>query len=720
MQAPSISHESILEQLRKILASQGFENAGRSRALLKFVVEQTVNNRVDRLKEYTLGSEALGRGDSFDPRTDPIVRAEASRLRRRLELYYATEGRSDPVHILLPKGGYVPQFLGAAPDDRAIVSKQADSALPRPRRRGWLVAGALAVGCAAGLALWVPRRSPPPALVQFDVELKARGMVGSEVGNHVILSPDGARLVYVSLRADGVTVLNTRRLDQSEATELSGTEGARDPFFSPDGHWVGFQATDELKKTPVEGGSPVVLANVSDASFGASWGDDGNIVASLGAGKLSRISSVGGPPSVVLDVARESITPMWPQVLPGAKVVVFTAVGSSGPNEGRIEALSLPTGKRTVLARRGTYGRYLPNGYATYLNQGTLFALPVDIDRMETHGEAFPVLDGVSYSSTYGFAQIDLSRNGSLVYQKNSGGQLIAEWSDSAGQAEPFPAKPGRYFWPSLSPDGKHLALSVTESGATGVWVFQGPEPITKITPADRPIWSPDGRFLVLGGAGGLAWRLSDGDGKTQRLLGNGNIQQVPWSFSPDGKRLAYHERSSTTGFDLWTVPIRMSASGLVAGSPELFLRTPAYETYPAFSPDGRWMAYGSNVSGSWQVYVRSFPDGGKAVQVSTSGGRIARWSPNRRDLLYRTDDQRLMVAAYTVKEGLFTVQGVRQWPQLRLADTGVLSNFDLPRDGLRILALVPATRPEDRQTENHVTFMLNFFDEIKRRAEGR
>lgn len=239
---------------------------------------------------------------------------------------------------------------------------------------------------------------------------------------------------------------------------------------------------------------------------------------------------------------------------------------------------------------------------------------------------------------------------------------------------------------------------------------------LTSVVGRYLPLWSPNGRFLIIGGIGGLAWLSSDGTGKPQPLIHSTNAQ-VPWSFTPKGDRLAYHELSHSTGFDLWTVPIQVSESGLTAGEPELFLQTAAFETYPSFSPDGRWIAYGSNESGSWEVYVRAFPYDGRKFQISRAGGRITRWSPNGHDLLYRTDDQRIMVATYDVKGTSFVVRAVRPWSDRRLADTNVLANFDLSADGRRILALIPAARPEDQQTANHVTFMLNFFDEVRRRA---
>jgi serine/threonine-protein kinase len=164
-------------------------------------------------------------------------------------------------------------------------------------------------------------------------------------------------------------------------------------------------------------------------------------------------------------------------------------------------------------------------------------------------------------------------------------------------------------------------------------------------------------------------------------------------------------------------VPIQSSRNGLVAGVPVLFLQTPAFETYPAFSPDGKWISYASNESGTWEVYVRQFPDGGHEVRISPNGGRISFWSPNRRELFYRIDDQRIMVATYKIRDGSFSVQSVAQWSQAHLADTGVLANLDLAPDGTKFVYLVPAATPENAQTENHATFISDFFSEITRRV---
>jgi hypothetical protein len=229
-------------------------------------------------------------------------------------------------------------------------------------------------------------------------------------------------------------------------------------------------------------------------------------------------------------------------------------------------------------------------------------------------------------------------------------------------------------------------------------------------------LWSPDSRYLVLGGGSGLSWIRADQAGEPQLLLPGGI--HIPASFTRDGAQLAYHALDPSTHFDLWTVPITYTVDGLIAGEPKSFLRTSAIEAYPTFSKDGHWLAYVSSESGTAEVYVRSVAEGAKPIRVSTAGGRVPRWSPTSHELFYRTDKQTIMAATYTAQDSLFTVERVRQWSNKRLFDTGVLANYDMGRDG-RIAALLPAGRDEDRQSENHVTVVLNFFDQVRRQVSS-
>lgn len=211
----------------------------------------------------------------------------------------------------------------------------------------------------------------------------------------------------------------------------------------------------------------------------------------------------------------------------------------------------------------------------------------------------------------------------------------------------------------------------------------------------------------------------SDGAGKPQPLTPNKGVT-VPGSFTPDGKRLAYSAQLPGDEAEIRTLPVESSSGQLRAGEPQVFLKTSAVLTFPSFSPDGRWLAYADAEGGSYQVYVRAFPDNGTKVQISSSGGMVPLWS--RHALFYRTEDQRIMVANYTVKNGSFIAEKPRVWSGMQLANMGVSGNLDIAPDGKRFVAVMPVESPEPRENQSHVMLALNFFDEVRRRvsAQGR
>jgi Tol biopolymer transport system component len=572
-----------------------------------------------------------------------------------------------------------------------------------------------------GVALWGWWRATRPVeqalrpLVRLDIDLGPDVSLDSPYGADAILSPDGTRLVYVSQRG-----LFTRRLDQPNAIELAGTQGAFAPFFSPDGQWVAFFSQGKLQKISVDGGSAITLCD-EPLGVGGSWGEDGNIIAGLGVTNgLSRIPSAGGPPTRVTDLQSGEQTHRWPQILPGGKAVLFTANATpTGFDGANIEVMSLADHRRKTLVRGGTFGRYLPSGHLIYVNRGTLFAVPFDVDRTEVRGTPSPVLDQANYSTVTGSAQLDFSQTGTLIYRSGGagGGLFTVQWLDAAGKAQSLLAKPDAYLRPSLSPDGNRLAIS----SLADIWVYEWQrDTMTRLTfgstTSTYPIWSPDGRYILYQAAGGMSWTRSDGSGKPQPLTQSKNLQ-FPWSFTPDGKRLAFNEVDPETGFDLWTVALESDGAGLRAGKPEPFLQTPFDERHASFSPDGRWMAYSSNESGSFQVYVRAFPDKGGKWQISNSGGMYPRWSRNGHDLFFRTEDSQIMVAGYIVKGDSFVADKPRVWSEKKIANVGLLANYDLAPDGKRIVALMPAEKAEGQKAENHLIFLMNFFDEVRRRT---
>jgi serine/threonine-protein kinase len=620
-------------------------------------------------------------------------------------------GDAGAVRIEIEDAIAAPAGSGAAQVAPASTSK-----LP------WLAATGLAT-VAVVVALWVAWQARRPSeqalrpLVRLDADLGPDVSLGSLTGTDAILSPDGTRMAYVSQGR-----LFTRRLDQPNATELAGTQGAFAPFFSPDGQWVAFFGGLKLQKISVEGGSAITLCAVGYAG-GGSWGEDGDIIAALPRG-LSRIPSSGGEPTPLTDSPSGEFIDRWPQILPGGKAVLFTAATTGTFDTANIEVMSLADHHTKTLVRGGTFGRYLPSGYLIYVNRGTLFAVPFDLDRLELHGTPAPVLDQIGYSAQDGSAQLDFSQTGTLIYRTSGagGGLSTVGWLDGAGKVQPLLAKPGAYGRPSLSPDGHRLAIEVSEGLNTSIWVYDGQrDTMTRLTFTGNdqgPVWSPDGRYIAFRAAGeGMSVTRSDGAGKPQPLTQSKNVQ-YPWSFSPDGKRLAFFEQRSGTTFDLWTAPLEDDSAGLRAGKPEVFLQTPATERFPAFSPDGRWMAYASNESGTSQVYIRAFPDKGGKWQISSSDGSYPMWSRNGRDLFFETLDNHIMVAAYSVKGDSFVADKPRMWSETQLGGlVNSVKNVDLAPDGQRIVALIPVEASEAQKAQNHVIFLMNFSDELRRKV---
>jgi len=591
-------------------------------------------------------------------------------------------------------------------------------------RLPWIVAGVLAVAAVAlgFVAYRATRPAPLKPLVRLDVDLGAEVSLSSQAGTDTILSPDGTRLVYASQGR-----LFTRRLDQPMATELASTDGAFAPFFSPDGQWVAFFASGKLKKIAVEGGAPIALCDYSNPPRGGSWGADGTIIVASNGGSLSRIPSSGGALTLVTELARGEATQRWPQILPGGKAVLFTSHTSAAAFDGaNIEVITLADHRRKTLQRGGTFGRYLPalngNGHLVYINKGTLFAVPFDPEKLEVRGTPSPVLEEVAYSTTSGFAQLDFSRIGTLVYRSGgaAGDYLVTvQWLDAAGKTAPLLAKPGIYERPRLSPDGQRLVYG----DGSDIWVYEAQRDIlTRLTFGGAnylvPVWSPDGRYILFSGVEGIWWVRSDAAGKPQLLI-QGKNPLYPFSFTPDGKRLAYNEASPSTAYDVLTAPIEKDGAGLRAGKPEIFLQTSADERNAVFSPDGRWLAYTSNESGKYEVYVSAFPDKSGKWQISNAGGAYPVWSSNGRELFFRTDDNRIMVAPYATKADSFVPGKPRVWSDRRLADFGTVgfNNYDLAPDGKRIAALMPVESPEAQQTQSHVIFLENFADELQRKV---
>jgi DNA-binding winged helix-turn-helix (wHTH) protein/Tol biopolymer transport system component len=560
--------------------------------------------------------------------------------------------------------------------------------------------------------------TPLHALMRLNVDLGIDGSPRSDDGANTILSPDGTRLVYVSH-----SKLFTQRLDRSGATELSGTEGAQNPFFSPDGQWVAFFANYRLKSVSLQSGRVTDLAAVA-LSYGGSWGEDGNIIAAANV-YLSRIPSSGGTLAPLTQLAPGEIAHRWPQLLPGGKAMLFSAYNSmTGLDGATIEVQSLKDGNRKTVVRAGTWGRYVPTGHLVYVNNGTLFAVPFDAERLEVGGPPTPVLEDVAYSTASGSAQTDFSRTGSLVYRTSrvAGDLVTVQWLDASGNTRPLLPVPGNYLSPMLSRDGKRLAVTL----AGDIWVYElGRGSMMRLSFGGghgNPLWTADGRYIVFRAARGMLWTRADGTGEAQPLT-ESHYQQIPWSFTEDGRRLAFVENRSPGKNAIWTLPVEVDHSGLRAGRPELFLQRPYPVRTPMISPDGQWLAYMRQESGRYRIYVEKFPSGGRTQQISGDGGTYPAWSPTGREIFFWQFDEgpaqgQIMFTSWHVRGDSFIADNPRPWSQRRLVSFPTTRGYDPAPDGKRVIALVPADSSQEQQ--EHVVFLVNFFDELRRRAPLR
>jgi Tol biopolymer transport system component len=549
------------------------------------------------------------------------------------------------------------------------------------------------------------------------------------------LSPDGRLLVFSAVRA-GHQSLYARGLEKIDATPIPGTEDGLNPFFSPDGTWIGFWANGALKKAPLSGGPPTTICE-SGPIFGASWASTNTIVFGRQREGLLQVSAAGGPPHSItaLDAKRGEVSHRLPFVLPGGAAVVFTVTHHSLPRwqDARLAVLSIATGERKDLGP-GADARYVPTGHLVFMQAGTLVAAPFDLARLGLTGGPVSLIDDVMQAGRTitatidtGAGQFSTSSSGTLVYVP--GGLVPAiertlVWVDRRGVSQPLALPVGPYWNPMLSPDGRHIVLW-TGGDDRNVWLDDVErQTLTRLTSEgrnSRAIWTPDGRRVAFSsataGVDNLFWKAADGSGAAERLT-TSTSQQAPSSWSPDGKTLAFLETSRNGDFDIWA----LSSEG--DRQPHPILQTRFNETYAEFSPDGRWIAYVSDESGRDQVYVQPYPGPGPRMQISNDGGTQPAWSRTGRELFY-TDyvsgspraEMHVMVVPVILTPTLSagTAHELFRGPY---AGQGATRGYDVTHDGQRFLMLQSRERPPIKVTQ--VILVQNWFEELKQHVPAK
>jgi serine/threonine-protein kinase len=592
------------------------------------------------------------------------------------------------------------------------------------------------IAFAIGFMLRAPKRQPA---MRLSTDIGVDGQLYMGYGASAILSPDGARLALIASGADQKRRLYVRSLEALQATMLSGTENARNPFFSPDGQWLGFFADGKLKKISVQGGAAVTLCDAPD-DRGGSWGEDDAIVlAANPTTGLSRVSSGGGEPEplTTLDEQAGEGTHRWPQILPGGKVLFTSNARTNDYEDSEIVVYSMASRQRKTILRGGFYARYLPSGHVAYVHEGTLFAVPFDLQRLEITGQTAAALEGVMTNPAPGGAQFSFSENGNLAYVAGPGRHVNVsiQWMDRGGKLTALRETPGDYSNPVFSPDGKRVALEIMDGARRDIWVYEWErDDIKRLTFGGEangyPAWTPDGQRIAYSsqekdGAYNLytLWLIrADGGGNAQRLAVSRTLPYTP-SWRPDGKVLAFRQSNASTSWDIMTLTIEGDEkSGWKPGEPKPFINSASDERNPAFSPDGRWLAYVSSELGNYDVYVRPFPGTGGKRQISSGGGNYPKWSPNGKELFYQTADRKMiMVTTYTASSDIFRFDKPRPWSPVPFfaPDIANASSFDIHPDGNRFAILKPVGKDQSPD-RNKVSFIFNFFDELRGKLPGK
>ena len=613
-----------------------------------------------------------------------------------------------------------------------MENPEAETVAAETAPQGWrrwapwaVAAGALLLFGLQAFGLLGGRGGAPEPVRRSMIQIGGGGLF-TGFGTSTVLSPDGSLLAFVTGSGNEGGEIQLRPLDRFEPSTIAtgGPGGAPyQPFFSPDGEWLGYVTPAELKKVSTAGGAPITLCKV-DLSRGATWGTDETIVfAPAPRSPLMRVSSAGGEPQPLTDLGETDISHRWPQWLPDGETVLFTSFLEGGDNfeSANLEIVNVATGERKVIHRGGYHGRYVSTGHILYVHEGTLFALPFDARKLETRGSQMPVLEGLEATPVQGAAQFDVAGNGALVYATESqqGDPFPVVWVDRNGRTEPLWPELALYGNPELSPDGRKLSVSLLRGNNLDIWIYDlGRNVATRLTfdegyDADQ-IWSPDGSTIAFSsnrgsGNNAIYTKAADGSGDVEMLVEPGDLPALyPTSWSPDGKWLT-----------VWTANSDIHVASFESGEIEEFQATDFGEFNPSFSPDGRWIAYDSNESGKLEIYVRGFPSGGGKWQVSDGGGALARWSGDGRELIYRTDDGLMAVEVdgrgsnFEVGTPFKLFDGPFLGGTNGIAIGGfIFPDYTVSGDGKRFVMFAGR---EETTRPTSVRLVTNWFDELRR-----
>ena len=690
--------DSIRRALELVIRSDAFAGSKQCQDLLRLLVQHALSGDLDALCEQKIGVEMFGRPADYDTSNDTVVRVRATEVRERLAQYYDEATPPPIVHIELRPGSYVPEFHWS-PQTRveAGLVTPVPPAPPRRRKSTLVVVGVLGI---VGLSLIVWLRLGPkpqstnPVRLSFGLPEGVTLHRNWHPFEHIAVSPDGQMLAFAATDASGRSFLWIRALSSPEAQRIEQTEGALLPFWSPDSQFIGFWAGSKLKKVQRSGGVPEVIYSVPEIAQGA-WGPDGTILFARAVNSpILRISTTDGTATPVTSLLPGQVSQMWVQFLPDGKHFIYlarTSLTSSDPGA-KIYAQSLNGGDPTLLLANQSRAIAVP-GYLLFAQGQTLFAQRMDWRALRKIGEPLLLARNVAASPAYlGTSEFTASQNGVLIYGTASGSSSFDQFKWYARDGSVIgsfePVIDFQQF--TLSPNGKYLALNSFRQHATGsLWLIDltsnTTTPLTTDPHAQSdPVWSPDSRYVAFnllpnGGSDPpfLVQKIEVGSQQPQPIYGDNERHWVEdWSL--DGRFLLTHD---TKTFSIIPVTGDSKPEALYSSS---FIKDEFH-----LSPDGQLIAYGENRTGTWEVFVASFPSFQDIKQVSLGGGAQPRWRGDGRELFF-IDPQGKMMSATVERGSPFNISIPR-----KLFDTGLtpepnINQYAVTEDGLKFLVLEP------------------------------
>ncbi len=545
--------------------------------------------------------------------------------------------------------------------------------------------------------------SASPRVVRVELNMPAGVEVATASTPNLSISPDGTRFAFIG-GLGGLRRLYIRRFDEFEATPLRGTETVSTCFFSPDGRALAFVTNDRvLKKVSLADGLVTTVVVGADYTAGA-WGPDDQITFGRG-GTLWQVPATGGPARQVtmLDSGKNERLHAYPTVVAGGKAILFETVTSDKRIATNIEALSLITGQRHRVVEAGSSPIYASSGHVIFFRDGVLLATPFDAEKLEVTGPAVAVLENISLDQL-GSPMVALSSAGSLAYVASGNATKRLVWVSREGVEQPITDISRPYQNPRLALDGHRI---VVEVGGGDLWIQDTARAtFTRLTSGDTvgntfPVWTPSVRRIAFRTLTGLRWIDPDGGG-SQAISGTSE-SDIPTSISPDGHTLAFIRQSVESSGDLYVLSLE--------GDPQsrAVVKTPGYDGAGQFSPDGRWMAYASNESGQFEVYLHPYHGPDRKIQVSTQGGTHPKWNRNGKELFYRVGNKMMVVDVLTSPDLTLSQPRVLFEQRYAFGSATTIPNYDVSLDGQRFVMV------KDDSASGRVNIVLNWTEELKR-----